>query len=175
MEEIIKFLVDRGIIGKNDDSFIIENENGEKINIIRLISEFTDIYKDKHLRVLAEFENFKKRVIKQKEQLKYETILKTIEPLLDTHNDLSIAFEKTENEEARNNFKIVLNKINKSLNDFDITVAQTEQYDVDLHDVINVQTCEKFGILEVVSNGYMLGDKVLRHPKIILGKCDDNK
>lgn len=174
MEEIIKFLIEKGIIEKDDDTFIIENEKGDKINIINLISEFTDLYKDKYLRSVAELENYKKRVVKQKEQLKLETTLKILEPVMDVHNDLSIAYKKTDNDEARNNFQIMLNKLNKSLNDLGVTVAQTDTYDVDLHEVISVKTCEHFGIYEVVSNGYLLGEKVLRYPKIILGECNDN-
>jgi molecular chaperone GrpE (heat shock protein) len=167
---ITDFLIDKNIIDSSDGDITI-NKNGKEISLNDVINEYIEIYaNDKYLRTLAEFENYKKRVRLQKEQLEKEVTEKAIKPVIEIHNDLLISINKTDNTEAKNNFKILYDKLTKSLMQIDIEVMQTDEYDSDIHDVIAVVPSDEEGtfIDEVLSNGYTLKGKPIIHPKVIL-------
>lgn len=166
---ITDFLLKKNIIEDSDDGITI-NKNGKEILLNDIVNEYVEEVNDKYLRTLAEFENYKKRVRLQKEQLEKEVTEKSIKPVIEIHNDLLISINKTDNEEAKNNFKMLYDKLTKSLLQIDIEVIQTKEYDSDIHDVIAVVPNDKDETIidEVLSNGYMLKGKPILHPKIIL-------
>lgn len=125
---------------------------------------------DKYLRLLAEFENFKKRTQKEKEEIKNSTKAQMLSSVLDLDSDLAIAQKNTQDE----GIKLILSKIDKFLQSQGIEAIQTETYDADLHEVISIidvkSNKSESTIVDVVSKGYMLNGKPFRYPKIILGK-----
>lgn len=125
---------------------------------------------DKYLRLAADFENYKKRVQKEKEDLITNTKVKMLSSLLDMDNDISIAIKSIKNEEARDGISLIANKLDTFLRNQGIEAIQTESYDSDLHEVISVMDIGEEKIIDVVSKGYKLNDKPFRYPKIILGK-----
>ena len=155
------------LLKEGDTELILTKENGDTIVLNDIIEEYSSDINDKYIRVVAELENYKKRVRAQKEQLQNEVTIKTIEPVLEIHNNLFIAINKTSNDEARNNYRIMYNKITKDLSNIGIEMIQTEVYDSDLHDVISVIPGESKKIHEVISNGYFLNGKPFKFPKII--------
>jgi molecular chaperone GrpE len=121
---------------------------------------------DKYVRLYAEFENYKKRTQKEKEDIKNFTKLETLAVILDVDNDLFIASNKVKNEGVN----LILSKLDKFLKSQGIESIQNEKYDADVHEVISVVETGKEGIVEVVSKGYKLNGNVIRHPKVILSK-----
>lgn len=122
---------------------------------------------DKYLRLYAEFENYKKRTLKEKEELKNSVKINTLSTLLDIDNDLSIAYSKMKKSEGIN---LIMSKLERSLKSEGIEVIQTDTYDPDIHEVVSVINTGKSGIHEVVSRGYTLNGKIIRYPKVILSK-----
>lgn len=123
---------------------------------------------DKYVRLYAEYENYKKRVSKEKEDIKNYTRMETLSSILDIDNDLSIAVSKME--KKPDGIDLILSKVDKFLKSQNIEIIQTEKYDSDLHEVVSlIQTGEE-KIVEVVSRGYSIGGKVIKYPKIILSK-----
>ena len=120
----------------------------------------------KYVRLYAEFENYKKRTQKEKEDIKNFTKLETLAVILDVDNDLFIASNKVKNEGVN----LILSKLDKFLKSQGIESIQNEKYDADVHEVISVVETGKEGIVEVVSKGYKLNGNVIRHPKVILSK-----
>jgi molecular chaperone GrpE len=122
---------------------------------------------DKYLRLAAEFENYKRRVQKEKDEIRTTTKSMMIGSILDLDSDLSIAVKQ-----EKNNAGLVLfsNKINKFLQQQGIESIQTDTYDTDLHEVISVLEIGEEKVIDVVSKGYTLNGKPIRFPKIILGK-----
>ena len=111
-----------------------------------------DDFKDKYLRLSAEFDNFRKRVLKEKEDLIIKTKSSVLESILEIDSDLSLALKNT----------------NDLLSQGRQTI-QTTTYDADIHDVISiVSTGQKDKIIDVVSKGYMINDKIIKHPKVVL-------
>lgn len=124
-------------------------------------------YKDQYVRLYAEFENFKKRVQKEKNELILNTKTKTLNSILDLDSDLSIARKSITDSEGLN---IIFNKVSTFLKNQGIEEIQTETYDPDLHEVISVVDTGENKIIDVVSKGYTIDGSPLRYPKIILSK-----
>ena len=136
---------------------------GDSQNELDLLKEELNKWKEKTLLIQADFENFKKRTIKEKEDLILNTKSKMISSILDIDSELAI---------AKSNIKdpgidLIINKMSSWIKSQGLEEIQTETYDSDLHEVIS--SAGGNNIVAVVSKGYKAGDKVIRYPKIILG------
>ena len=126
----------------------------------------TTDWKDMYLRLSADMDDLRKRIFKEKEELVIKTKTSMIEPLLDIDSEIALA-AKHSNDEG---IKLIVSKLEKFLLSQGIETIQTTTYDENLHEVISVVEFEDKGILDVVSKGYKIGDKIIRYPKIILSK-----
>ena len=125
---------------------------------------------DKYVRLFAEFDNYKKRVQKEKEDIKNNTKVSMISSILDMDSDISIAIKNIKDDVAREGVELIAQKLEKFLKNQGIESIQTETYDDELHEVISVVPTGKDEVIDVVSKGYMLNGKPFRHPKIVIGK-----
>lgn len=125
---------------------------------------------DKYLRLAAEFENYKRRVQKDKDDLITNTKIKMIQSILDIDNDLNFAIKSSG--EISDGVKLIVSKIDSFLKSQGIENIQTEEYDEDLHEVISVIPSDETKVIDVVCKGYTLNGKPFRYPKIILGKAN---
>jgi len=123
---------------------------------------------DKYVRLFAEFENYKKRTQKDKEDIKITTKTSMLSAILDLDSDLSIAMKNSKGDTE--GLKLIMSKLEKFLNNQGVESIQTESYDSDLHEVISVLDIGEEAIVDVVSKGYTLNGKPFRFPKIILGR-----
>jgi molecular chaperone GrpE len=135
-------------------------ENNQKFE------EQTD-WKDLYLRLYADFENYKKRSIKDKEESTVQVKINLISSILDLDNDLSLAKKNLPDSEGLN---LIFQKLTNFLKTQGIEEIQTETYDSDLHEVISVLETGENKIVDVISKGYKIGEKPFRYPKIILSK-----
>ncbi len=131
--------------------------------------------KDKYLRLAAEFENYKKRTTKEKlESINYgkESMIKPLLTILDD-------FERANKNIKKDNEGYIL--INQKIIDIfskhqlkKIQIENEEMFDVEKHEAISsldVKDKNKKGkIVEVIESGYKLGEKIIRYPKVIIGK-----
>ena len=122
---------------------------------------------DKYLRILADFENYKKRVTKEKDDLRVNTKTMMLTAILDLDSDLSIAVKASKDPDG---LRLIMSKLDKFLGNQGVESIQTETYDTDLHEVISVLEIGEEKIIDVVSKGYSINGKPFRFPKIILGK-----
>jgi molecular chaperone GrpE len=125
---------------------------------------------DKYVRLYAEFENYKRRVQKDKEEIKFNTKVNMVSPILDMDNDVSIAIKNIKDESAREGVQLIAQKLENFLKSQGIETIQTETYDDELHEVISVIPTGKPGVVDVVSKGYSLNGKPFRHPKIVISQ-----
>lgn len=133
----------------------------EEVELIK--SEASENY----LRLAAEFENYKRRTKKEKDDLILNTKTKMLGAILDLDSDLSIAVKQEKENEG---LKLMQSKIETFLNNQGVKSIQTETYDSDLHEVISVLEVGEEKIIDVISKGYTLNEHPFRYPKIILGK-----
>lgn len=123
---------------------------------------------DKYLRLYADFENYKRRVQKDKEELVLNTKTKMLSSILDMDNDISIALKSMD--KVDEGVILIAHKLDTFLKSQGIESIQTEVYDEDLHEVISVIPAGEQKVVDVVSKGYSLNGKPFRYPKIVLGK-----
>ena len=124
---------------------------------------------DKYLRIYAEFDNYRKRVVKEKEDLVLNTKTKMLSAVLDIDNDISIAL-KSISDKDKEGIELILKKLESFLKSHGVESIQTEQYDSNLHEVISVLEIGENKIIDVITKGYSVNGKTVRFPKIILGK-----
>jgi len=125
---------------------------------------------DKYVRLYAEFENYKRRVQKDKEEIKFNTKVNMVSPILDMDNDVAIAIKNIKDDSAREGVQLIAQKLENFLKSQGIETIQTETYDDELHEVISVIPTGKTEVVDVVSKGYMLNGKPFRHPKIVISQ-----
>ena len=143
------------------------SKNSPVETISKIVQEENIDYKDQYLRLYADFENYKKRNQKEKEELVLNTKTKMLNSIIDLDNDLYIAKKSIGESEGMN---IILNKVTNFLKSQGIEEIQTQTYDSDLHEVISVLETGEEKIIEVISKGYSINGKPFKYPKIILSK-----
>ena len=155
---------------KNYLNLIINMENEEKIEEIVEVTVEQKLQEsqDKYLLLYADFENYKRRVQKDKEELVLNTKTKMLSSILDMDNDISIALKSMDNVDK--GVLLIAHKLDTFLKSQGIETIQTEVYDEDLHEVISVIPSDEQKVVDVVSKGYSLNGKPFRYPKIVLGR-----
>lgn len=162
-----EFLLNKNLIDEETGKIKFEPET-ETQHFENLLEEYSSLKEnDKYLRLLAEFDNYKKRVKKEKEELSLTIKSKILNAVLDLDSDLSIAKKNIENSEGLN---IILGKVSNFLKTQGIEEIQTIEYDSDLHEVISIVESGESKILEVISKGYKIDGRPVRYPKVILSK-----
>ncbi|MCI6672484.1 MAG: nucleotide exchange factor GrpE [Prevotella sp.] len=135
-------------------------------------------WKDKYIRLYAEFENYKKRTLKEKTELILNGGEKTIASLLPTLDDFERAIaDKTDDATSiKEGFELIYKKFLKTLEGLGVSKIETDDQDfnVDYHEAIAMvpgMGDEKKGkIIDCVQTGYTLNDKVIRHAKVAVGQ-----
>ena len=153
-----------------------ENKKDEKVEQKEskemVPKEDYDALDDHFKRILAEFENFKKRSKKERESL-YNSILsdvvESILPILD--NLENAAKVETKDESYKQGIELVLKQFNDVLKSKGIEEieAEGETFDPELHEAVRSVQDESKGekeIVEVYRKGYKIGNKVIRHAMV---------
>jgi len=122
---------------------------------------------DKYLRVVAEFENYKKRTQKEKQDLVLKTTESLMSTILDIDNDISLIIQNEKEEKTREVLELVYRKLDNFLKSKNIESIEENEYNPDVHEVISKISGDKEEV-KVVSKGYRIGDKIIRYPKVIL-------
>jgi len=136
--------------------------------------------KDKFLRLFAEFENYKKRTSRERIELfrtANEELMTVLLPILDDFDRGLAEIKKTKEKELLTGMELINNKFRNSLTQkglSHIKVEQGEVFDVELHEAITQIPAPndklKGKIIDVIEQGYKLGDKVIRYPKVVVGQ-----
>ena len=148
-----------------------EGETKEEVNE-------AEEWKDKYIRLFAEFENYKKRTLKEKTELILNGGEKTITAILPILDDFERAIaDNTEDVAAiKEGFDLIFKKFLKTLEGIGVTKIDTDDKDfnVDFHEAIamvpGMGDDKKGKIIDCVQTGYMLNDKVIRHAKVAVGQ-----
>lgn len=136
--------------------------------------------KDQLLRKAAEFENFRKRTIKEKTELILNGGRRVIEALLPVLDDLERAQDNmgkaTDVEALKEGVDLILSKLDKTLSGQGLKKIDTTDalFDTDFHEAIAMvpatDESQKGKVIDCVQTGYMLGETVIRHAKVAVGQ-----
>lgn len=135
-------------------------------------------WKDKYIRLVAEFENYKKRTLKEKSELILNGSEKTVAAILPILDDFERATaDKTEDPQAiKEGFELIYKKFLKALETLGVNKIETDNADfnVDYHEAIamvpGMGDDKKGKVIDCVQTGYTLNDKVIRHAKVAVGQ-----
>ncbi|HVN57900.1 MAG TPA: nucleotide exchange factor GrpE [Bacteroidales bacterium] len=156
-----------------------EQSDKETINVDENLVKLAEM-QDKYLRLSAEFDNYRKRTLREKIELTKhagESILKSIIPVMD---DFERALKSMESSSDCTSMKSGIDLIYSKFRDFltqngikEIESLNSE-FNVDLHEAVSKMPVEdgnlKGKVVEVLQKGYYLHDKVMRFSKVVVGE-----
>ena len=156
-----------------------QKEVGDESEIKKLQHEISDL-KDKNLRLMAEFDNYRKRTLKEKSELILnggEDTLKKLLPLVDDFERALQAMESSTDALAlKEGVDLIYSKFVAFLGDNGIQPIPTENeaFNTDLHEAITTFPAPsedmKGKIIDCVSKGYTMREKVIRYSKVVVGE-----
>ncbi len=163
--------------GQDDLDQLIEDQQKR---ISELEEELQQV-KEKQLRKAAEMENMRKRLQREREMIFQTAREAAIEEFLPVNDDLVRTLQALENSDADSSYlegvKMVAEKFDEVLNKHGVKrIDETGvPFDVDLHDAMLSQkpeddSIESGTVLQVIENGYTIGEKTLRHAKVIVSE-----
>jgi molecular chaperone GrpE len=136
--------------------------------------------KDKYLRTVAEFENYKKRTLKEKAELILNGGEKTITAILPVLDDMERAMANADKadsmEKLEEGWELIFKKFQTTLEGLGVKKIETEDADfnVDYHEAIamvpGMGDNKKGKVIDCVQTGYTMNDKVIRHAKVAVGQ-----
>ncbi|QUB69755.1 nucleotide exchange factor GrpE [Prevotella melaninogenica] len=169
---------------QNDAETQAEEANGEEtpaekeLDSLAAAQNDAEQWKDKYIRLVAEFENYKKRTLKEKSELILNGSEKTVAAILPILDDFERATaDKTEDPQAiKEGYELIYKKFLKALETLGVNKIETDNADfnVDYHEAIamvpGMGDDKKGKVIDCVQTGYTLNDKVIRHAKVAVGQ-----
>lgn len=157
-----------------------EAEPVEERDPLDVALEEIESLKDKYLRQVAEFDNYRKRTLKERAELILNGGEKAIKAILPVVDDMERAMKNGANTDdpqvLRDGMELIYNKMMKTLESLGVTKIETENadFDTDLHDaealVPGMGDDKKGKVIDCIATGYKLNDKVIRHAKVAVGQ-----
>lgn len=167
------------------DTTLESNDNEEQtiveeLSVEEQLTEDLAKEKDKYLRLFAEFENYKRRTVKERIELfktaNQEVVLAML-PVLDDFDRAITEISKTDDGPILKGIELISEKLKNTL-----VAKGLEVVDINVGDVFNADFAEaitqipaptdnlKGKIVDVLEKGYKLGDKIIRFPKVVIGQ-----
>ena len=164
---------------ENDE--VTENEApAEEKDPLELANEQIADLKDKYLRQVAEFDNYRKRTLKERAELILnggEKVITTLLPVLDDMERALQSGEKTDDPQVlREGMELIYHKLVKVLEGHGVSKIDTQDadFDTDIHEAVamvpGMGDDKKGKVIDCLSAGYKLNDKVIRHAKVAVGQ-----
>ena len=165
--------------GEDDQQAQQHEDDTEQDPLDVALAEITAL-KDKNLRLMAEFENYKRRTLKERAELILNGGVKTVTALLPVVDDMERAIanqQKTDDVEAiREGIVLIHQKFIKTLESLGVKTIDTAEadFDTDLHEAValvpGMGDDKKGKVIDCMQTGYTMNDKVIRHAKVAVGQ-----
>ena len=163
--------------GENDVENASEEEEKDPLTVAN--EQIADL-KDKYLRQVAEFDNYRKRTLKERAELILnggEKVIGTLRPVLDDMERAIAYGEKTDDPAVlREGMELIYHKLVKVLEGHGVSKIETEgaDFDTDVHEAVamvpGMGDDKKGKVIDCLATGYKLNDKVIRHAKVAVGQ-----
>lgn len=155
------------------------NDMMDEENAVAKLQDDLAAQKDKYLRLVAEFDNYKRRNAKERMELIQTAGREVIASMLDVLDDTDRAekqFENTQDiEQVKDGVQLIFNKFRSILQSKGLKAMDTihSDFDTELHEAITEIPAPaedlKGKVLDEVTKGYYLNDKIIRHAKVVVG------
>ena len=169
----------------NDDTkeketgVVDDNAEAETDKLAAALAEI-DSLKDKYLRQVAEFDNYRKRTLKEKTELILNGGEKVLSALLPVLDDLDRAMQNIEKstdvETLKEGVSLIMDKLTKTLQGQGLQKMDAigKMFDTDFHEAValipSTEEAQKNHVIDCVQPAYMLNEKVIRHAKVVVGQ-----
>lgn len=163
-----------------EDEAANDNNEEEKRDPLTVALEEIENLKDKYLRSVAEFDNYRKRTLKEKAELILNGSEKAVQAFLPIIDDMERAIHSAETtddiETVKEGMKLICQKTFKVMESLGVKKIDTADADfnTDFHEAVamvpGMGDDKKGKILDCVQAGYTLNDKVIRHAKVAVGQ-----
>lgn len=163
-----------------DNADVTADEADAMLQQIQSLTEQVEKEKKEYLFLRADFDNYRKRTLKEREELLRNAAEKVLRGLLPIVDDFERGLEATKNTESaegvREGMELIYNKLIKYLADNGVTPIEStgKPFDPDFHEAIATIPAPsddlKGKVVDTTTRGYMLNDKVLRHAKVAVGE-----
>ena len=157
-----------------------DSENSSEQDELSVVKNELEELKDKHLRLQAEFDNYRRRTLKEKAELISSAGEKVLKDLLPVIDDLDRAMESTATAQdvaaVREGLDLIVNKFQNFLKNNGVSEieAKEQDFDADKHEAVTKFPAPsedlKGKVIDVVQKGYMLNGKVMRFAKVVVGE-----
>lgn len=154
-------------------------EEGQTEDEVETLRKELEELKDSHLRLMAEYDNYRKRTMKEKSDLIKYGGEKMITSFLDIMDDIDLAIKNMGSAESVDGLiegvQIIQNKFVGALKAQGVNAMEVigEDFDADRHEAVALvptdEADKKGKVIDCIQTGYTLNDKVIRHPKVVVG------
>ncbi len=178
-EEALESGTDGAVEVKKKSRLSRRKRKSSKDEIIELKQEIGEL-KDKYLRLFAEFDNYKKRTVREKLDLMQnaaQDTLSSLLPILDDFDRAKLnAEDNSSNESLSEGVLMVYNKLYSTLNAHGLKAMEStsEVFDPELHMALTEVPAPseemKGKVVDTIDKGYYLNDKLIRHAKVVVGR-----
>ena len=165
---------------KSDTKKSIKTNVKKKSPSTKELNENLKVEQDKYLRLFAEFENYKRRTAKERLELfstASEEVMVSLLPVMDDFDRASVEIEKDKENEILKGVLLIKNKMFDSLKSKGLNLVEVnkgDEFNPDNHEAVTQIEAPsddmKGKIIDVIEKGYKLGEKVIRYPKVVIGK-----
>ncbi len=180
-------MVKKNIPGKavNKESKSLQKGNKAERELIKIKTELLELQaklkesEDKFLRLAAEFDNYRKRTLREKmefSKLAGEEFFKSILPVVDDfERALQLLNTSKDMEAMKQGIDLIYNKFRDFLTQNGVKEIESlnQEFNTDLHEAVTQMSVQneamKGKVLDVISKGYFLNEKVIRFPKVVVG------
>jgi len=181
-EDIQKEEVKDQVEDQNTETTEVEEQKEDVVELSVEEQLTTDLAseKDKFLRLFAEFENYKRRTSKERVELfktASSSVMQAMLPVLDDLDRAWVEIEKSKDENLIKGIELISTKFKATLKEKGLElldVRKGDTFNADFHEAITqipAPTDDLKGkIIDVIENGYKLGEKIIRFPKVVIGQ-----
>ena len=177
-EEIVEDETVDTVEGQVEEVAAENDDMKKKTDTEKMAAELAEM-KDKYLRLYAEFDNYRKRTLREREDLFKSAAQDTIKSLLSTLDDferaIKVADADDNDEVVPDGIRLIYEKLARTLEQRGLKVMEStgQPFDVDLHEALTkipAPTSELKGmVIETIEKGYYLKDKIIRYAKVVVG------
>lgn len=124
---------------------------------------------DKYLRIMAEYDNFRKRTAKERDGIYSEAYSDAIKQLLPVIDNIERSVTFASDEETKKGLNMIITQMTEALNKMGVTVIETKEFDPNVHNAVMHVDDEAYGegeIVEVFQKGYKYKDKIIRYAMV---------
>lgn len=156
-------------LDRNEEIANEENPNKEYEDKIEELEKKNYDLNDKYLRLMAEYDNFRKRSLKERDGIYSDAYIDAVKEILPIVDNMERAESFLGEDGASEGVKMIMNAIHAALEKMGVSEIETKAFDPNFHNAVMHIEDDAYGeneIIEVFQKGYKKGDKVIRYAMV---------